>query len=143
MKKLPYLFATALSLLIINSFTFAAEDTRQFVKLPEAMQHHMMANMRDHMVSINRILVNLGNGKLDKAADIAEQNLGMSSLDKHGASHMAKYMPKGMQLAGTNMHKAASRFALKAQEGELLPAYKKLADLTSACVACHAGYRIR
>ena len=52
-------------------------------------------------------------------------------------------MPKGMQDAGTAMHKAASRFALKAQEGEVLPAYKALNEVTSACVACHAGYRIR
>jgi hypothetical protein len=82
-------------------------------------------------------------GKLEQAAAVAESRLGMSSLDKHGASHMAKYMPEGMRKAGTNMHRAASRFALKAQEGEVLPAYKVLAEVTSNCVACHTGYRIR
>jgi cytochrome c556 len=41
------------------------------------------------------------------------------------------------------MHRAASRFALKAQEGEVLPAYKALSEITAACVACHSGYRIR
>ena len=48
-----------------------------------------------------------------------------------------------MRQAGTNMHKAASRFALKAQEGELLPAYKMLSEVTSTCVACHSVYRIK
>jgi cytochrome c553 len=48
-----------------------------------------------------------------------------------------------MREAGTTMHKTASRFALKAQEGELLPAYKMLSELTATCVACHSAYRIR
>ena len=107
------------------------------------MQHHMMSNMRDHLVAINEILANMSNGELDKAAEVAESRLGMSSLDSHGAEHMAKFMPEGMRNAGTDMHQAASRFALKAQEGDALPAYGLLVEVTSACVACHAGYRIR
>ena len=94
-------------------------------------------------VNANEILINLSNNQMDKAASIAEQRIGMSSLGKHGASHMGKFMPKGMRQAGTNMHKAASRFALKAEEGDLLPAYKALAEVTSTCVACHSSYRIK
>ncbi len=132
-----------LLLLITNSESIAEEDTRELVQLPEMMQHHMMKNMRDHMKSINEILSSLANDDLDTAAQVAEQRLGMSSLESHNASHMAKFMPEGMRQAGTSMHKAASRFALKAQEGDLLAAYKKLPEITSACVACHAAYRIR
>ena len=132
-----------LLLLITNSVSIAEEDTRELVQLPEMMQHHMMKNMRDHMKSINEILSSLANDNLDTAAQVAEQRLGMSSLESHNASHMAKFMPEGMRQAGTSMHKAASRFALKAQEGDLLAAYKILPEITSACVACHAAYRIR
>ena len=107
------------------------------------MQQHMMSNMRDHLQTINQILIYLGNDEMDMAADLAEQNLGMSSLDLHGASHLAKFMPEGMREAGTNMHKTASRFALTAQEGDLLASYKMLAEVTSTCVGCHTGYRIR
>ncbi len=103
----------------------------------------MMSNMRDHLVSIDSILYHLARDEMDEAADIAEERLGMSSLGSHGASHMAKFMPEGMRKAGTNMHRKASQFALIAQEGDLLPAYKKLTEVTSACVACHSGYRIR
>jgi hypothetical protein len=85
----------------------------------------------------------MANDELDKAAEVAESRLGMSSLESHGARHMAKFMPEGMRQAGTSMHKAASRFALKAQEGEALAAYKVLSEVTLACVACHTGYRIR
>ena len=127
----------------MSFFVQAENDTRTFVKLPEMMQQHMMANMRQHLESINEILHLMSNNKLDKAAYIAEQRLGMTSLNSHNASHMAKFMPKGMRQTGTNMHKAASRFALKAQEGDSNAAYKILSEVTSACVACHAGYRIR
>jgi len=132
------------TLLIFSSGVLAAdEDSRQFVQLPEMMQKHMMSNMRDHLKTINEILIYLSHNEMDKAADIAEKRIGMSSLESHGASHMGKFMPKGMRQAGTNMHKAASRFALKAQEGELLPAYKILSEVTSSCVACHSAYRIK
>ncbi|MEJ2142713.1 MAG: hypothetical protein P8Y24_10255 [Gammaproteobacteria bacterium] len=142
MKKTITTLVCAL-FLSMNSVSAAENDKRQFVELPEMMQHHMMSNMRDHLVAINEILTMMGNGKLDQAAEIAEQRLGMSSLETHGAEHMAKFMPEGMRKAGTSMHKAASRFALKAQEGELLPAYRMLSNVTSSCVACHSAYRIR
>ena len=126
-----------------STLSFAADDTRQFVKLPEMMQQHMMSNMRDHLVVINEILLYLGNNEMDKAAEVAEQRLGMSSLGTHGASHMAGFMPEGMRKAGTAMHKNASHFALKAQEGDLISAYKSLSQVTSSCVACHSAYRIK
>jgi hypothetical protein len=139
--------ATGVALFVLlalaNSISSADNDERQLVQLPEMMQQHMMSNMRDHLTAVNEILIAMGNGELDKAAEIAEQRLGMSSLELHGASHMAEFMPEGMRQAGTSMHRAASRFALKAQEGELLPAYKILSETTAACVSCHSGYRIR
>jgi hypothetical protein len=125
------------------SVSMADDEERRLVQLPEMMQQHMMSNMRDHLVAINEILIKMSNGDFEKAAEIAEYRLGMSSLESHGASHMAKFMPEGMRQAGTAMHKAASRFALKAQEEEVLPAYNALSEVTSACVACHSGYRIR
>ena len=130
-------------LLSTSPVSVADNDVRQFVQLPEMMQQHMMSNMRDHLAAINEILVHMGAGELDAASEIAEQRLGMSAMQSHGASHMAKFMPEGMRQAGTSMHRAASRFALKAEEGEPLPAYKMLAEITSACVTCHSGYRIK
>jgi hypothetical protein len=142
MNKRPPIF-TAILLLCVSNFSLAGDESRQLVELPKMMQQHMMTNMRDHLQALNEILVNLGNDQLDEAADIAESRLGMSSLTSHGANHMGKFMPEGMRMVGTSMHRAASRFALKAQEGEVLPAYQALTEVTSACVACHSSYRIR
>jgi hypothetical protein len=143
MKRKLINFSVMVLMICASNSLIADEDSRQLVELPEMMQQHMLSNMRDHLISINEILVDMANGKLDQAAVVAESRLGMSSLTLHGASHMAKFMPQGMQQAGTQMHRAASRFALKAQEGELLPAYRALSEVTSACVACHSNYRIR
>jgi len=138
------IYSILITLLVLTgAVSNAYSDSRQLVELPEMMQQHMMSNMRNHLETINLILIHLGNEEMDMAAELAEQNLGMSSMNSHGASHMAKFMPEGMRTAGTNMHKKASRFALIAQEGDLLAAYKMMAEITSACVSCHAGYRIQ
>jgi len=128
----------------------SAADTRQLVEMPPQMQEHMLASMRDHLEVLNQILDDLSAERYDAAAKRAEERLGMSSFGLHGAGHMAPYMPKGMQQAGSELHRAASRFALAAQEADIDRSYAKLrslngavAEMTTACTACHAGYRIR
>lgn len=142
MNKKLYIVSFLL-LLTATKVCVADEDKRQWVKLPEMMQQHMLTNMRDHLAALNEILSAMANGQLEHAAETAESRLGMSSLQSHGASHMSKFMPSGMRQVGTRMHKAASRFALKAQEGDAVQAYRALTEVTASCVACHAGYRIR
>ena len=123
-----------------------AEDSRQFVELPEMMRDHMMHSMRDHLLALQTITRQLSDGEYDAAADTAEHRLGISSLENHGAAHMAPYMPKSMQDAGAAMHHAASRFAVAARnaeiEGGLGKAFGALSEVMAACVACHSGYRI-
>jgi hypothetical protein len=134
--------------LLAVSFPLAAmDDGRVVIEMPDMMQIHMLANMRDHLLAIQEIQGSLAAGKYDAAADIAETRLGMSSLQTHGASHMAGFMPKGMQETGTAMHQAASRFAVISQEAavtrDLPRALGALSDVTANCVACHAGYRLK
>ncbi len=121
-------------------------DTRQMVYFPRDLRERTLANMRDHLLSLQQIHEALSSLDYDKAADIAEHRLGMSSLGLHGAHEVAKYMPQGMQDTGTEMHRSASRFAAAAQEaaatGDIKPALAALARLSGACVACHAGYRV-
>lgn len=121
-------------------------DARALVDMPTPMRQHMLGNMRDHLLAMAQIQQALGRGAYDQAADIAEQRIGMSSLAAHGAAHMAPLMPQPMQDIGTQMHRAASRFARVAQEsavdGNLGRALGSLAEVTQQCVACHASYRI-
>jgi hypothetical protein len=121
-------------------------DARQLVKFPEPMRLHTITSMRDHLLALQEIDVALSQNGFDKAASIAEQRLGMSSLELHGAAHIAPFMPQGMQDIGTQMHRAASRFAVEAQNGsvsnDVRPALAALGAVMQQCVACHAAYRL-
>lgn len=125
----------------------SAPDAREFVKFPPMLVEQTLANMRDHLQTLQEIQLHLGMGQTEVAAKLAESRLGMSSLGLHGAAEVSKYMPQGMQDAGTAMHRAASRFAVIAQDagatGDLKPVFAGLAEITAQCVGCHAGYRLK
>jgi hypothetical protein len=111
------------------------------------MRIHMLANMRDHLLALQEIQEALAGQQYDKAADTAEQRLGMSSLELHGAHEVAGFMPGAMQAIGAGMHQAASRLAIAARDaaatGEMRPVLEAMAKVTAQCVACHAGYRVQ
>ena len=138
--KAPIIFSS-----ILFTLTSVAQDNRTHVDLPPMMQEHMMENMRGHLLALQTITQQLSNQQYDAAADTAENRLGMSSLDSHGASHMAKFMPKEMGAIGTSMHRAASRFAIAARDaavdGGLEKAFGALSEVMQQCVACHANYK--
>lgn len=142
--KTPFKIVCVLALVAgILPSAGVADDTREKVDFPEMMKQHQLSNMRDHLAALNEILALLAKSELDKAADIAEHRLGMTSMVAHNASHMAPYMPKGMQAIGSEMHHAASRFAMTAQEGDLPRAMDSLSKVTQQCVACHSTYRVQ
>lgn len=124
-----------------------AVDKREIVKFPPLMREHILSNMRDHLVALSEIQDHLGQGHFEIAAKIAENRLGMTSLRLHGAHESTKYMPKGMQDIGTSMHRNASQFSVLAQEAEVTRDWAKtiaaLSKVTSACVACHAAYKLQ
>jgi len=140
------LLALLLFLLLAPLASHAADNQRQLVKLPPMMQQHMLANMRDHLVTLNAIHEALAASDFDKAAELAEARLGMSSLSRHGASHMAPYMPETMRSIGTDMHHKASQFAIvtreSAVENDLRRPLSALSQVTEQCIACHSRYRI-
>ncbi len=125
----------------------ASADARQLVRFPEPMRLHTLGNMREHLLTLQEINDALSSGAYDRAASLAEQRLGLTSLEAHGAAHLAPYMPSGMQEIGTRMHAAASRFAVEAQSAgasnDLRPALKAMSDVVQQCVACHAAYRLQ
>jgi hypothetical protein len=139
--------STALTLLLLASpFSLAEDDSREKVEFPAMMQQHMLANMRDHLMALSEIQQFMALAEYEKAAEVAEQRLGLSSLDNHGAAHMAQMMPQQMREIGTAMHKAASQFAItvvdSGADGNLRPALGDLAKITQQCIACHSAYRV-
>lgn len=94
-------------------------DSRILVKFPEPLLTHTLANMRDHLAALGEMQNALANGEYDRAAEVAEQRLGMSSLKTHGAHEVAEFMPKGMQCRRQHRSKASptrpSRCSWRAQ----------------------------
>lgn len=121
-------------------------DARVPVAFPATLKSHTLANMRDHLLVLQQVQEALARGEPAAAGRLAESRLGISSLALHGAHDVARFMPKGMQEAGTAMHKSASRFAIAAENasatGDVKPALAALAEVTAQCVACHAAYRL-
>ncbi len=142
MKKINTIGLSIFILFSLHVFASDEQANRQKITMPEMMKHHMLGNMRDHLLAIHEIQTALAKGELDKAGDIAEQRIGMSSLVSHNAAHMAPYMPKAMQDIGTEMHHAASRFVITVKEGDILKSLDGLAKVTEQCVACHAAFSL-
>jgi hypothetical protein len=122
-------------------------DPRERVRFPAEVRHHTLANMRDHLSALQEIDDALGRADYQHAAEVAEQRLGMSSMALHGAHELAQFMPDGMQKIGSEMHHAASRFAIEAQTaaatGDARPALAALSQVMRQCVACHGAYRVQ
>lgn len=126
-----------------------AEDEREMVPFPDMMRQHMLSNMRGHLRTLEAINEALADGQADKAAEIAEANLGMSSLELHGAAQIAKFMPPPMQTMGTELHHASSRFVIAVQNADTEQTFKSqqeifaaLGEVMAACNACHSAYRV-
>lgn len=128
------------------SYPVQAKDNRQQAQLPDHISQHLMATMRDHLLALQEITLHLSDSSYEKAADVAEKRLGMSSVEIHYAKFLGKYMPEEMRLIGTKMHEAASRFAVSArnakQIGGLNRAFASLSEVMNQCVNCHTAYRV-
>jgi len=127
------------------SIPVIANADRQSAELPSYVSTHLMSTMRNNLESLAQITYLLAESKYVEAADMAEKNLGMSSMEIHYQKFVGKYLPKGMRKISKQMHKAASDFALSAREaekdGEINRAFGALSRVMNQCVACHDLYK--
>ena len=118
------------------------QDTRLAVDFPEGIKQAMLERMRRNLSDIHEIQKALAESDYERAADVAENSLGVSSLGPHNA-RQAPYMPEAMQHLGMEMHRASSRVARAAQEADMLKTLEGLSQVTGLCVGCHAVYRAK
>lgn len=142
-KTLLFLAVIGVVGLYANSEANSSKDTRAVVAFPKELKEHTLTNMRHHLQAIDGILEALAKNDTDKAADIAEQQLGMSSLSLHGAHKASAYMPLAMRKAGMRLHHTASKFALIAPEGDNRKTFAALREVTLSCISCHAQFKFK
>lgn len=144
----------------------AGDDARQAVDFPPQMRQHILSNMRDHLQAVAEILTALGSGGYAKAAQIADERLGLDSPSAQGCKAgadaakapqmstptdmeqmMAQYMPEGMRKVGLAMHQSASDFATAARKAakthDAKAANTALARVMQQCAACHSAYKVQ
>jgi len=81
----------------------------------------MLERMRRNLSDVHEIQSALAESNFERAAEVAEFSLGLSSLGPHNA-RQAPYMPPEMQHLGMEMHSASSRVARTAQEADAMKA---------------------
>lgn len=123
----------------------SSRDSRQLVSMPEPAQQLLRKDMVDHLVVLNQVLAHLAAAEFRQASELAETRLGNSSMGRHRGTGMGpgRFMPPEMHQLGIAMHRSASEFATVAMKEDVAAAYSSLQGVTSFCVACHLGFRIR
>ena len=126
-----------------NSAELSVSDSRQLISMPNETRKLMREDMMNNLSALNEIFAHLTENNFNDAAEVAENRMGKSSMGKHRSTGMGpgRFMPIEMRNIGWTMHEAASEFAVIAKQGDLTNAYNALQKVTSACVACHYGYR--
>ncbi|MEQ8265406.1 hypothetical protein [Pseudohaliea sp.] len=122
------------------------EDGRQAVAMPPLQRALLREEMIQHTATVQQLVDLLGKGELARAAEVAERDLGLSSMGKHAAATRGmgpgRFFPQPMRSVGIGMHEAASRFAEVAREDDGEAALKALSPVLGACVSCHSAYRL-
>ena len=118
-------------------------DLRTLVEMPENVRMILQGDMLDHLAVMNEINRHLSENDLRSAADVAAAGMGPNLLSKYQNADMrpGKYMPLEMREIGWELHKAATRFAIVARQGNWQKTLLAYQHITSACVACHYSFR--
>lgn len=120
-------------------------DTRMLVSMaPEAVEL-LRLQMREHLVAIYGILGAVAEGKTTDAADMAETQLGLSSMGRFRGNPFAPgwHMPVAMHAVANQSHKQATDWAVALRSGDRAKADAAFSTYMSSCIACHAAYRVR
>ena len=132
---------------LVVGLPVTANADRQSAELPSYVSKQLMSNMRGNLDTLEKITHLLTESNYTEAADMAENHLGMSSVEIHYQKFVGKYLPKGMRQISRQMHQAATDFALSAREAEkdddLKKAFAALSQVMKQCVACHKLYRAK
>ncbi|MBI5165660.1 MAG: hypothetical protein HY985_17380 [Magnetospirillum sp.] len=123
---------------------------RSVVQVPPEIRLAMAEVMRQQLDALNAVISAVAAGEFGKAAEIAEQGLGMTASARYGGARFSPYMPADMGRMGGATHRAGSRLAIALQDAELqapgeahASVVKALAAVTEGCNGCHAAFGFR
>ena len=138
----------AVCLLIAPTSVFAADTPqRTVVDVPDDIRIAMADVMRQQLAALDAVMAIIATGDYGKAADVAEDGLGMTASARYRSERFRPYMPDAMRQLGGVTHKAGSRLSkvlwaadLQSPEEAHAAVSKALSELVSGCNGCHSAY---
>src|SRR3972149_3082556 len=117
-------------------------DTRTELKMPEPMKVMHNGMMRQHLDTLSEITAALAANELEKAAEIAKENLGWNDAQEKMCAMFGDMAGDDDFLAlGKAMHTKADDLADTARAGNRDKALTDLSQLIKKCNACHEKFR--
>lgn len=114
------------------------EDTRTSLNLPPAMKQHQLANMRNHLDALRRIISAISTEQFEQASKIASQELG---LTKQMEAMCNQFKNESFKEIGMSFHKSGDDLATVLKGGDMQKSLQALNTTMSYCVNCHAAYK--
>jgi cytochrome c556 len=134
----------ALAVVLMAAGDAAAEDMRTAITLPADMRGDFLEHMRDHMDSLDDVMVELAAADFKAAATVARERL----VPGTGAG-FGRFLPIEFREMGLAMHRAAAEFAQvvarvppEPTAADWQQAMTALEDITAQCRGCHSAFRI-
>ena len=117
-------------------------DTRTELKMPEPMKVMHRGMMRQHLDTLSEITAALAANKLEKAAEIAKENLGWNDAQEKMCTLFGDMAgDEDFFALGKAMHTKADDLADDARAGNRDKALTDLSQLIRKCNACHEKFR--
>ena len=113
-------------------------DKRISLNLAPAMKQHQLANMRNHLDAVRRIIEAVSTDQFETASQIASQDLGLTKRMEGMCNSFDNESFKEMALA---FHGSGDELAAVLKGGDTQKSLQALNETMTYCVNCHATYR--
>ncbi len=113
-------------------------DERISLNLGPAMKQHQLANMRNHLDAVRRIIEAVSTDQFEAASQIASEGLGLTTRMEGMCNSFENESFRELALT---FHKSGDELATVLKSGNAQKSLQALNETMTFCVTCHATYR--
>jgi hypothetical protein len=113
-------------------------DKRISLNLGPAMKQHQLANMRNHLDAVRRIIEAISIDQFEAASQIASEGLGLTTRMEGMCNSFENESFRELALT---FHKSGDELATVLKSGNAQKSLQALNETMTFCVNCHATYR--
>lgn len=126
---------------LVQGSVSESSDNRLSLQLTDSERNIVLAEMREFLASVQKIITGINNEDMKLVAESARQ-VGMGTQEGMPGSLIGK-LPLEFKKLGFDTHTRFDTLALDAEQlGDPQHTLTQLSELMKNCVACHAAYRV-